>query len=703
MPYCIDYYDDHVETWTRTPDGVQCERDETYSPTLYAICDDPGEGSDLAGLEAWLSALPSVVDTHVEEWRRGWRHSPEPVLRIDVDRIKAVKELAWDLRERDAPGAYKCFNVDLSREFRYCLETDVDPTPSHDLRRLDIALPPQDLAVDRLTELTIDDQPVGESTADVLAGLREALDATDPDVLVLSTSDLIPLLDDAAADHAVDLDLGRRPGYQQLAHQSRYESYGRVGHSPARYNVPGRVIVDQSNTFFYNEAGLPGVLNLVERSRKPIQELAWASIGNVLTAIQIREAMSRGVLVPWKSWRHEQFKSMQQLHDADRGGHTLAPDVGIHDDVHELDFASLYPNIICEYNVSPETTRCDCHDRRDVPGLGYSICDDQGYLTDVLQPLIDDREAIKAELRAGVDDPDREQALAAQSSAIKWILVSCFGYQGFSNAKYGRIECHEAINAYARRILLDAKATLEDHGWRLVHGIVDSLWVTAMPDEPQTPLKDVAAKISRQARVRLDYEARYDWVAFVPLADSEEGALTKYFGRKKDGEYKYRGIECRQRSTPPYIEALQEDLIEVLNRRRDPAAVVDALARYCSELHAGGVDTDDLVVRQQVSKPLGDYRQSTRGAAALERAELLGFDRYPGQDVKYVVVNDDASGAQRVRLGFEDGERYDPGFYEELAIRACESVVSPVGWRRHEIEQHLEGVQDATLSAFQSQ
>ena len=89
--------------------------------------------------------------------------------------------------------------------------------------------------------------------------------------------------------------------YQQLASWSMYASYGRVGHSPARYNVPSQAIINELNTFFYGETNLNGVLDLVSRSRKPVWELAWASIGNVLTAIQICEAHGRGVLIPWNS------------------------------------------------------------------------------------------------------------------------------------------------------------------------------------------------------------------------------------------------------------------------------------------------------------------------------------------------------------------------------------------------------------------
>ena len=67
---------------------------------------------------------------------------------------------------------------------------------------------------------------------------------------------------DAGVD---DFSLSRWPDvdYQQLASRSTYSSYGRVGHSPARYNVPGRAIIDESNTFFYGETNLDGVLDLV--------------------------------------------------------------------------------------------------------------------------------------------------------------------------------------------------------------------------------------------------------------------------------------------------------------------------------------------------------------------------------------------------------------------------------------------------------
>ncbi|WP_276275155.1 type B DNA-directed DNA polymerase [Haladaptatus sp. QDMS2] len=698
MPFTFDYRDGDVLAWSLTDEGATYTRDESYTPTIYVSAHGAGHLADAADV---LRGHPAVSHVREVSERVSFRHDTEPVLEVGVTELDAVTMLAHTIAGWGSPGTYRPYNVDLSREYRYCLENDIMPLPERELRVLSLSTPESNLSRGRITTLKLDDETVEGTPAEVLDVLSVRLDAQDPDVFLLSTSELVPALYEQARQVGNDeFYLGRLPGWERLAGKSTYTSYGRVGHSPARYNLPGRVIIDRSNTFMWNQTNLDGCLDLVKRSGKPLQELAWASIGNILTAIEIKEARRRGVLVPWHSWRHEQFKTMNQLHEADRGGFTFAPKVGLHEDVHELDFSSLYPNIIVTRNVSPEKIRCDCHaGREDVPGLGYAICDERGYLPNVLEPLIADRDAYKREL-AETDDPARRAVLEGRSNALKWILVSSFGYQGFSNAKFGRIECHEAINAFARQILLDAKDVFEANGWRVVHGIVDSLWVTAVEDEEQTPLDELAKEITDAVGIRLEYETAYDWIAFVPLRSSNAGALTKYFGKKASGEYKYRGIEVRQRSTPPFVKEAQKDLIETLDTHRTPEAVCDRLQVWLGKLRSGKVDTAELVVTNRVSKSLEEYSQSTRNVAALERAAKLGRSRGPGQKVQYVVVDDAADDIDRVALASEHPSEYDVEFYCDLLLRAAESVVSPLGWRRSRISSYLAERVDASLSAY---
>jgi DNA polymerase I len=709
MAFTVDFRDGDALAWRLTDDGATVERDAEYAPTIYVARED----APVTAARSRVAGMADADETVVERKRRGWRRDHERVLRVDVRGIDRVRPLAARIHDLGDPGEFRLYDVDLSRGFRYCLDRGLDPTPAREPRVLELTVPERALGDGDLDSLTVDDTEHAGDPGDLAGRVAAAVDERDPDVLAVSAGAAIPTLYEAAAKGGVDLQLGRRPGWRRLAGDSTYESYGTVHHSPARYAVPGRAVIDRSNTFFYRQAGLAGCLDLVGRSRQPLQELAWASIGRVLTAIQIREARARGVLVPWHAYRPEFFKSARTLHEADRGGHVLAPEVGVHEGVHELDFGSLYPNIIRTRNVSPETIRCDCHDRADVPGLGYSVCEEAGYLPDVLAPLVEDRAAMKAE-RAEADDPERRADLDRRIEALKWILVACFGYQGFSNAKFGRIECHEAINAYAREILLDAKAAFEAGGWRVRHGIVDSLWVTAADDVPareREPLDAIAARVSEDTGIPLEYEAEYDWLAFVPTRESEAGALTKYFGRRADADperagrdaFKTRGIECRQDSTPAFVADAQYDLLEAFGAARDPAAVCDRLATHLRRLRAGAVDPADLVIEQRASKAADAYDRRTRTVAALERAADAGLDRRPGQHVRYVVVDDATDTRERVRLAHEAPDDYDAEFYAELLVRAAESVLSPLGWRRERIERHLADRTDARLSGFASE
>lgn len=249
-------------------------------------------------------------------------------------------------------------------------------------------------------------------------------------------------------------------------------------------------------------------------------------------------------------------------------------------------------------------------------------------------------------------------------------------------------------------LTLDAKERLEAGGWRVLHGIVDSLWVTPLPDAEQTPLSDLAAEITELTDIRLEYEAEYDWLAFVPLRDSDAGALTKYFGRRADGSYKYRGIECRQRSTPDVVADCQRALIETFDATRDPEAVCSELAGWITRCEHGKIDPGDLYVRQRTSKSLDAYTHSTRTTAALNRAADQGLHHAPGKDIEYVVVDDDTSGRERVRLPHEAGDGYDTAFYREQLLRAAESVLSPVGWRQPEIEEWLADREETTIAQF---
>jgi len=296
MPFSIDFLDDgRVLEWEATGDGaVATERDD-FTPRFYVAPRDPETDLDLTTLQSVYDHHPDVVATEMIARRPGFRRDEEAVLSPSTSVTSTASPHSPGKRAscRTIQSGISPVSTSTSREsFRYCLETGADPTPASELSTLRLSVPVTETSNDVYGQLSVAGDAVTGSPTDLLTAVQGALEAHDPDVLICSTSEIVPTLYKMATAAGVDdFSLSRWPDidYQQLASRSTYSSYGRVGHSPARYNVPGRAIIDESNTFFYGETNLDGVLDLVSRSKKPVQELAWASIGNVLTAIQICE------------------------------------------------------------------------------------------------------------------------------------------------------------------------------------------------------------------------------------------------------------------------------------------------------------------------------------------------------------------------------------------------------------------------------
>jgi len=77
--------------------------------------------------------------------------------------------------------------------------------------------------------------------------------------------------------------------------------------------------------------------------------------------------------------------------------------------------------------------------------------------------------------------------------------------------------------------------------------------------------------------------------------------------------------------------------------------------------------------------------------AALKRARDQDLGVHPGQDIEYVVIDDEKASRERVALAHEAIETYDAVDYETQLVRAVESVLSPLRLDRTDIRRELDG------------
>ncbi len=192
----------------------------------------------------------------------------------------------------------------------------------------------------------------------LLIQLQATLNRHDPDIILTHWGDtwLFPYLLAQAAALGIPFNPNRDTERRPLRRQANsYFTYGQVIHRGQQVQLFGRWHIDQHNGLFYGDYGLEGVFEQARVTGLPIQEIARKSPGAGITAMQMVTALRNDILVPYQKQQAETFKTARTLIQADRGGLVYQPLIGIHKQVAELDFVSMYPSIMVKYNISPET------------------------------------------------------------------------------------------------------------------------------------------------------------------------------------------------------------------------------------------------------------------------------------------------------------------------------------------------------------
>jgi DNA polymerase-2 len=706
--------------WIYGDDGGMLRLEDPYRHHVYAR----GRGEDLEGLLGFLGKRRLLRGFRWARKRDFWSGQEMDVLDLemgDYGHMPGLFRLLAGFEDRLA-----FYNCDIPLAQSYLYERGLFPTgrcwvEHEDGRVLRIESRSSPWEIDytlpslRTMEIRIEGNPLlpfgrGNTLvlecegyrleidpplpSDVPHQINALLERFDPDVILTEHGDshIVPSSVRMSRREKIPLILDREPGPVHRAADLKgrsYFSYGRIlYHSPA-YPLFGRWHIDRTNSFLFGESGLEGIIDLARLSKVPVQRAARTSPGTIITSMQLDRAFGEGILIPWRKGEPEKFKTAWDLFVADKGGLVFQPPQGIHEDIAEIDFSSMYPTIMAVHNISPETVLCACCSNSRVPEAEYTICEKrEGLIPRTLKPILRRRLMLK-EMSKKVEGP-RGENYRRRHIALKWILVTSFGYLGYRNARFGRIEAHEAVTAFGREKLLQAKEIAEKRGFRLIHAITDSLWISK-DGLTEGEVLALCEEITRETGVPMNLEGIYRWMVFLPSKVKPElSVANRYFGLFEDGEIKARGLAFRRSDMPTMVREAQLRMLEVLSRAEDVDGyrskipeVFEVLLDSVLKLRNGEVGPPELVVSKTLSQDPSDYKVENLTALAAQQLEDVGVRIHPGERVPYVIrdarskVKEDRVRAAPL-IGPEDG--YDEEKYTELFLKAAEELLIPFGY-----------------------
>ncbi|MFH1591638.1 MAG: DNA polymerase domain-containing protein [archaeon] len=526
----------------------------------------------------------------------------------------------------------------------------------------------------RLEEIRFNDETI--NGADMAKTFLQRFKEADPDILVtphgsIELPFLLPILHKAEPDFSFS-----RFGTDRLMRKGgSYFSYGRTIFKNATVALRGRLHLERKGVL-YGDWNLLHPFELARVCRSRLQVINHRSVGYGVTSLQTYYALRRGYAFPSTVSCMERWTSAEQLFNADRGSFIYDPIVGYHENIAEIDFVSLFPSIMVKHNISTETLFCRCCPRNRVPGMRMNVCTkERGIIPELLEPLVAQRIRYK--------ESGTSQHLE-RANALKGVLVTSFGYMGFRKSLFSRIEAHQAIQAYARETLLAASRIAESHGFAVMHGITDSIWVKKeglTEQDTQRVIDDIESRIGLPAKL----EGIYRWIVFLPSTqDRETPVPTRYYGVFLDGELKCRGIEVRRHDTPPLLVELQLTIIKEISTAGSEEEFLTLmrcsirhLKQTIARIREGLVSQDELIITQGISKT--EYASHIAQGVVADKLQSQGLAPQPGQYVRYVITNKNAAiPIHRYSLPTSsDCFPFDRAEYMRLARRAVQNLFLP--------------------------
>ncbi len=520
----------------------------------------------------------------------------------------------------------------------------------------------------------------------VLLSLKKEFESQDPDIIWTEHGNLVlPYLKNKFSECGIKFNFNRfEEDDFEFKEGESYWAYTNIIYRTASIFLKGRLHFD-TKSFFADDTGFHGIIDGARVCRQRIQRTEMRSAGAAVTNLLLYESFRRNYLLPYKVGMFERFKTLSQLYEADRGSIIFEPQVGFHTHVVELDFVSLYPQIMWKKNLSPETLFCSCCKENLVPDLHYNFCKKkEGVVPKVARDLITRRLELKKQGTPGAKE---------KASYLKWLLVTMFGYQAFKNRKIGIIEAHESIQAYARDIIMQTVRISESLGWEVVHGIIDSVYVKKK-DYSDEDVQILIKKVCDETGFKIAHEGNYRWIVFLPsIVNPYQPISNHFYGVFQNDEIKCRGIEARRKDSPRILSQMQLQMLKVLAQAKNLEEFTNLFPELFQILkfhikNLKNVSPDDLVISRRLSKT--DYVNYIPQRVIIEQMAKLGWAMRPGQRIEYIITDVKNKNPHKRYAYLEDYKgKFDKTKYAHLLTRSLFNILQPFNISQELIEHKL--------------
>jgi len=404
-------------------------------------------------------------------------------------------------------------------------------------------------------------------------------------------------------------------------------------------------------------------------SKLGIEELTRTEISAWVKNLYYWEHRKRGWLIPLKeeiTERTSKLKTSAVIKGKGyKGAMVIDPPVGVFFDVTVLDFASLYPSIIRNWNLSYETVdvkECKKLDEvKDEEGnVLHTVCKDRPGITAVITGLLRDfRVKIykKKAKQKGIDE-ERRTLYDVVQRGMKVFINATYGVFGAETFPLYAPAVAESVTALGRFVITSTVKKAEEMGLKVLYGDTDSLFIYKPRSEV---LKKLVDWVKEAFGLDLEVDKSYRYIAF-------SGLKKNYFGVLENDKVDIKGMLAKKRNTPEFLKEAFKEARDLMAKVRTPEEMEKAkqdltvkVKEVYAKLRNKEYNLDELAFRVMLAKDPNSYEKNTpQHVKAARLLREFNVQVLPRDVISFVKVKgrEGVKPVQLARLPEVDVEKY---------------------------------------------
>ena len=322
-----------------------------------------------------------------------------------------------------------------------------------------------------------------------------------------------------------------------------------------------------------------------------------------------------------------------------------------------LDFASLYPSIMCAENLCYSTLVMDPK-YDNLPGVTYEQFGPHRFAqkpaVSLLPAILTDLKAFRKKakkLMAAAEGTPMEAVYNGQQLAYKISMNSIYGFTGASKGMLPLVAIASTVTLRGRQMIEETKNYVEANfpGAKVRYGDTDSVMVEfdVQGRKGQDAIdysweqgELAAEQCTKLFKAPNDLELEKVYCPY--FLYSKKRYAAKMFEKNKEGKVAFKkidvkGLQVVRRDSCPFVRGILKNLMEMMLESSDPRPVIDAARTAARELMTGAVPLEKLLMSKQLA---ADYKVKMAHVEVRDkiRARAPGSEPQQGDRVSFVIV-----------------------------------------------------------------